>query len=398
MEKPKIKLAHIITRFVCGGAENVVVSLASALDREKYQIVIVTGELCDSEKGLKAVLDKNNIELITIKQMVRRVSIAQDILAAVRLYFLIRNKGIDIIHTHTSKAGALGRIAAFLAKVPVIVHSPHGNIFEPKGNIPGVSESPLARLIFLFIERLLAKFTDKIIVLSDNERRQYIALKIDQPDKFVTIYDGIDYEKFSSGTTSVAREDFGLRDDEPVIGTIGRLDPEKGQVYLIQSAAALLKEYPRLKFLIVGEGSCRRQLEAYAAELGIRDALRFLGLRKDVSQLLSVMDIFVLPSLYEGLGIAVLEAMARSLPVIASRVGGVPEIIDDGVTGILVAPADPRAIAEAIRLLLRNREKAYTLGANACERVKKNFGINLMVEKIEKLYNTLLYSKGGISG
>jgi glycosyltransferase involved in cell wall biosynthesis len=110
------------------------------------------------------------------------------------------------------------------------------------------------------------------------------------------------------------------------------------------------------------------------------------------------MDIFVLPSLYEGLGIAVLEAMARSLPVIASRVGGVPEIIDDGVTGILVAPADPRAIAEAIRLLLRNREKAYTLGANACERVKKNFGINLMVEKIEKLYNTLLYSKGGISG
>ena len=394
MAKPKIKLAHVITRFVCGGAENVVVSLAAALDREKYQIVIVTGELSDSEKGLEAVLNKNNIELITIRQMVRRVSIARDILATLRLYFLIRNKGIDIIHTHTSKAGALGRMAAFLAKVPAIVHSPHGNIFEPKGNIPGVSDNPAARAFFLFIERLLAKFTDKIIALSDNERRQYIALKIAQPDKFVTIYDGIDYEKFLRGTTNLKKEDFGFHGDDPVIGCIGRLDPEKGQVYLIQSAEALLKECPRLKFLIVGEGSCRSQLEAYAAELGIRDALRFLGLRKDVSQLLSVMDIFVLPSLYEGLGIAVLEAMARSLPVIASRVGGVPEIIDDGVTGILVAPEDSRAIAEAVRLLLGNREKAHTLGVNACERVNKNFGINLMVEKIEKLYNTLLCSKG----
>jgi glycosyltransferase involved in cell wall biosynthesis len=180
------------------------------------------------------------------------------------------------------------------------------------------------------------------------------------------------------------------------------LDPEKGHLYLIQSAAGLLKEYPRLKFLIVGDGACRRELEAYAAELGIRNSLRFLGLRKDVAQLLSVMDIFVLPSLYEGLGIAVLEAMARSLPVVATRVGGVPEIIDDGKTGILVAPADSRAIAEGIRSLLEDGEKARTMGVSACEQVKKNFGINLMVEKIEKLYNTLLYAqgynKGGISG
>lgn len=393
MQNQKIKIAYVITKLICGGAQKIILSLAGGLDKDKYQLTVISGQVPDSEKDCVAQLAEANVKLVIVPQLIRNISPLNDLFALCNIFRLIKNGGFDIVHTHTSKAGALGRLAAFFAGTPVIIHSPHGNIFEPQGKIPGVSDKPLARVVFLFIERLLAKFTDKIITLSEDEKSKYEELKIDKGNKFLAIYEGIDCEGFTSRGTHIHKQDFGFKDSDFIVSTIGRLDSEKGHIYLIEAAASVLKENAQVKFLIIGEGASRKELEDYAVRLGISDSVRFLGLRKDIPDLLSITDVFVLPSLYEGLGIVVLEAMAMSLPVIATKVGGVPEVIINGETGILVPPGNSRAIAEGIISILNNKEKARTMGHNACLYVKSHFAINLMVEKIEKLYNDLLEAK-----
>lgn len=393
MQNQKIKIAYVITRLICGGAQKVVLSLTTRLDREKYQVTVICGELPDSEKSCKSILADRGIELITIRQLIRNVSPINDAITLLKLFCLMREKEFDLIHTLTSKAGAVGRLAAFFARTPIIIYSPLGNIYGSKSNIPGVSDRPLMRAIFLFIERILAKFTDRIITLSEDEKNKYIELKIDKADKFITIYAGIDLEEFLDSQANIRKQDLGFNNSDLIVGSIGRLDPEKGHAYLIEAVPIVLAEIPQVKFLIIGDGVSRKELQERAISLGIKDSIRFLGLRKDVSRLLSIMDVFVLPSLYEAFGIAILEAMAKGLPVIASKVGGISELVIDGETGILIPAGNPTAIAESIKFLLKNKEKVKILGANGYARTQRYFTINLMVEKIEKLYNDLLKAK-----
>lgn len=393
MKKSKIKILYVITRFICGGAQKVVLSLATNLDEEKYETTVACGELPESEKDCASLLADKRIKLVIIRQLVRDISIINDLIALLKLFILIKKGDFDIVHTFTSKAGTLGRLAAFFAGTPVIIYSPLGNIYEPKGNIAGVSDSPLARLIFLFLDRVAARFTDKIITISEDEKSKYIKLRIEELDKFVTIYEGIDYNKFLSSQINAQKEDFGFGNNDVIIGSVGRLASEKGHLYLIEAAVIILKVIPQAKFLIIGDGPYRKKLEDYAGNLGITESVRFLGLRKDIPQLLSIMDVFVLPSLYEGQGIAVVEAMAMALPVVATRVGGVVEVIIDGETGILVLPGTSKAIADAAAFLLKNKEKAKSMGRDARLRVERYFGVDLMVKKIENLYNELLIKK-----
>lgn len=391
---PRIKILYIITRMIPGGAARIVLSLCKNLDKNKYDIVLLYGQ-DGSIHDLKEELADCNIKFIIIPELRRNINIIKDAVALIKIYLFIKRERFDIVHTHTSKAGVLGRFAARLAGAPVVVHTPHGHIFMPGASINGVSENRLKMNSLLLIERFLSFFSDRIISLSNDEKKAEIKLKIAKPDKFVTIYNGIDAQECSQLKMDVSKtkEGLGIPLDYAVLGTIGRLEPEKGQRYFIEAAKLVLEKMPKVKFLIIGEGTLKKELQDYAAKLGIVDCITFLGLRKDIYTLLSIMDIFVLPSLYEGFGIAILEAMSACLPVVASNVGGIPEVIVDGQTGFLVKPANPKDLADKILLLLNNKDMRLAIGQRARKRVEDFFDLKMMTKDTECLYEQLSKAK-----
>jgi glycosyltransferase involved in cell wall biosynthesis len=383
------KVVHIITRLDHGGSARNTMLTALEHDRTQFEPVVVTGQAgtWDAQGGLPAtmenlmLLEKKGIRYHIVPSLVRHISPQGDLAALCKLIALLRLEQPHIVHTHTSKAGVLGRLAARLTGVPMIVHTPHGHVFY--GHF-----GPLASWGFLQIERALAWITDKLIALTTAEKTEHLERGIGCADWFTVIPSGIDVGRFKRARTGrkVMPDWFGCPPDAVVIGSIGWLTDIKGHRFLVDAVALLRQELPHVHLVIIGGGDQYGALLRQAGKAGISDAVHLAGHREDVELALAGMDCFVLPSLNEGMGRALIEAMAAGLPVVASRVGGIPAVVKDGENGLLVPAGDSLALAVALRRILSDPICACILGRNAMESIGTDYSVPAMVRAIELVY------------
>ena len=387
----KVKVLHIITRMIKGGAQEDTLLTVINLNKKRYRTSLVSGPSIGSEGEIESKARQLGVEIIIIPELLREVSPINDIKALYKLYSFIKKGKYDIVHTHSSKAGIIGRVAAKLAGVKTIIHTPHGSIFYPYADIPGVS-GRFWITIFLLLEKVAAHLAYKITTLTESEAKHYLELGIGSNSKFTTIHSGIALSRFTNVKIDVAnkRKELGIPVNAYVVTTVARLTSEKGHSYLIDAAKkVVMASDDELKFMFVGDGDLRVELERKVNELGLDGKILFLGLRDDVPELLAISDLFVLPSLYEAQGRVVTEAMAAGLPVVATEVGGVPDVVSNGKTGILVPPRNSQALAKAITNLITDKVKAKQMG-EAGRQVIPEFSVETMVGKIDMLYQELL--------
>ena len=350
-------------------------------------MVLAAGQGMTEESPLRPQAESEGVTLIRVPSLIRALHPLKDAGALWACYRLIRGGKFDLVHTHTSKAGIVGRIAARLAGGCRVVHTPHGHVFY------GYFGSWKTRL-FIWAERLMARWTDAIVTLTCREAEEHLALGVGRPSQFVTIFSGISLPDpmARARSTAARREALGLPAAGPLIGSVGRLDPVKGHDLLIRAFAKL--QDPQARLILIGDGEKRAEYETLAQELGISDRVRFTGWREDVGDLLEALDLFVFPSRNEGMGRAAVEAMAAGLAVVAARTGGLPEVVRDGETGLLVPPDDADALAAAIARLLARPEERMAMG-EAGRKLAQNFGAERMCERLETLYARLLASPAG---
>lgn len=383
------KVVHIITRLDRGGSAKNTMLTVLGHDRTKFEPVVITGEAgsWDAQGGWTATnenirrLEKESVRCHVVPSLVRHISLLQDCAALWRLIRLLKSERPEIIHTHTSKAGVLGRLAAWIAGVPAIIHTPHGHVFY--GHFGAIRS-----WAFLQIERGLAQITSRLIALTAAERAEHLERGVGRHDRFAVIMSGIDVDRFKKArvTGKVIPDWFGCPSNATVVGSIGWLTDVKGHRYLVDAVAALKKEFPDLHLVIVGSGDRHAALSAQAEQAGIRDAVHLVGHREEIDVCLAGMDCFVLPSLNEGMGRALIEAMAAGLPVIASQVGGIPALIRNGENGLLVPAGDGRALAEALRRVLRHPQWAGELRTNAMRSIGADYEVEAMVQAVEAIY------------
>jgi glycosyltransferase involved in cell wall biosynthesis len=374
----RIRILHVITRLVVGGAQENTLLTVAGLDPRRYHVELAAGPEAGPEGSLSP---PPGVPFHLVPTLVRDVQPWRDLRALLDLYRLMRRGRYDVVHTHTSKAGLLGRLAARLAGVPVVVHTPHGHVFS------GYGPRALIR-IFVWAERCLARWTHSLVALTPTERDDHLREGVGEPAQWTVIPSGIPLDRFT-GPGALRRTDLGLPEGEPVVGCVARLVPVKGVGDLLEALAQVRASGIRAHCALVGDGPLREHLRVQARALGVDDVVHFVGLRRDVPQVLPLFDVVALPSRNEGMGRALLEAQAAGIPVVASRVGGIPDVVEDGRTGVLVPPGDPRALAEALVTLLANPGLRAAMGRAAREAVGRDLGVAAMVERLDALYTSL---------
>jgi len=377
----KTKVLHMITELPVGGAQDNTLLTVEHLDKDKYDVTLMSSP---GGSWVERALGIPDIRVVLNDRLQRRIHPISDLAAIWRIFHHIRQEQYDIVHTHSSKPGILGRIAARWAGVPIIVHTIHGFPFNDFMNV-------ITKRFYIFLERIASRCADKLITVSNLNKKKAIELRLAKEDKFVNIYSGIDLRRFTpDSVASRMKAELSIPGDHFVVGMVGRLSPQKDTSTFIEAVNILRQDTPNITCLLVGDGELRSGLEELTDAFGLRDTIRFLGERSDVPEILDVLDVFVLSSLWEGLGRALTEAMAMAKPVVATAVEGVPELVHDHQTGILVQPKDPVSMARAIQRLLRDRALAEQLGRNAQKRVLQDFGFVTMIEQIDDLYDRLL--------
>lgn len=379
-----IKIILIITRLDKGGSAEAVMQLAEGLAQKGYEVTLVTGKTTEPQEDFEEFRRRTEVPVIMVEAMKREISPLYDLLAFFTLRRLIVRKRPDIVHTHSSKAGIIGRAAAYTAGCQRIIHSPHGHIFY--GYFGRTTTS-----FFIAVERVVARITDRILTLTDLEREDHIAQRIRPKRGFTTIPCGIDQRRFKGDgkPRKEIRRDLGIPEEAMVIGWIGRFVPIKGPEVFIGVIAGLREKRSKIIGLMVGDGELRMRMENYAGQLGVKDRVVFTGMRDDVPDLMRGMDVFVLTSFNEGLGRVLIEAMTSGVPVVATCVGGVPEIIEEGETGLLIPPGDTHATVGAILKILEDTGLARRLRERGRAMVEQ-FSLTRMIEDTEKVYKEVL--------
>jgi glycosyltransferase involved in cell wall biosynthesis len=385
----KIRVLHIITRLIIGGAQENTMYTAEYLDQSRYQVDVISGPQTGTEGSLIDEFNTRGIHLVFMPQLVREINPIKDLIAIYRLSKFIRKNHYSIVHTHSSKAGILGRIAAFLAGSPIIVHTVHGWSFHRY--LPYWVRSG-----YIFLERFTARFTDAIIVVSEHDLIMGINNKISQRNKYSLIRSAIPLPDFTPAhiNRNSVRLELGIPNDSPLLGYIGRFSSQKNPLEWARVAALVKQAVPDCRFLMVGDGPLRNKVTLKLKELGLLQYTTMTGIRRDVPRLLSVMDVFLLTSLWEGLPRVLPEAMLMGVPVVASAVDGSVEIIQNDVTGYICAPGDPHAHAECCIELLTNPVKRIRIAGTAAKFAAQYFNLSQMVTQIDQLYTQLLGQHG----
>jgi len=391
----KIRILHIITRLILGGAqENTIFTVWGLNKSDHYEVELATGPAIGPEGSMVEEAKEKGIKLTIIPHMRREINFFGDLLAFIELYLLIRKGKYTIVHTHSSKAGILGRLAAKIAGVKIIVHTVHGLPFFEYQN-------RFLNFFYVLCEKFTALFTDKLISVCGAMARKATAAGVAKPDKFTTIYSGIELEHYFNNYISIGenQKELNLDPHGQVVGNISRLFDFKGHNYLLEAASRVVEVFPQTKFLLVGDGILRERLMRQAKDLKISDNVIFTGLveRKEVPKLISVMDVVVHTSLREGLPRVLPEALAMAKPVIAFEIDGIPEIIKDGKNGYLIPPGDSRKLANSIIHLLKDKEKARRMGKAGRDQVIPAFKLEVMLERISEVYKELIEERGGVS-
>lgn len=370
-EMKPVKIMHVIHSLDIGGLENGLVNLINTMDSNRFSHAIC----CISQSGRNAEkLNQQDVSIFEMKKGER-----SELLMPLRLARLFKKIQIDIVHTR-NWGSFDGIIGAILARVPILIHGEHGrDMTDPDGSNKKRN----------FIRKLSSYFVIHYITVSNDLREWLIASVGIDEKKVQTIYNGVDTIKFNPDNKYLIREKYGYTSKDIIIGTVGRLDPVKDQQLLIKAFAQLKSKYLNIALLIIGDGPCRENLENLTRDLGIKQNVSFLGIRADVPELLKLMDIFVLPSIFEGISNTILEAMSIGLPVIASNVGGNPDLVVDGETGILVPREDVSALATALERYILDHATMKQHGTAGRKRAIDEFGLNRMVAQYEDMYTIL---------
>jgi glycosyltransferase involved in cell wall biosynthesis len=368
-----MKILHLISSSGLLGAERVLLELAEHSKRAGLKVTI----------GVFENSRNPNLELAnTASGLGFQVQIFPcngrfDNDAAQTIKGYMEKEGVNILHSHNYKSNFYARRALSNSNVRWVVTN-HGRRFGPK------------LLLYNLLDAFIVRRADKIIAVSEEIAKKMKLAGIAK-GKICLIENGVNLEMFTTNSSSQAiKESFGIKKEALVVGTIGALTREKGHQYLLRAALKVIRIYPEAIFLLVGDGIERPGLEKTASSLGIKDSVIFAGMRKDVPEILSILNVFVLPSLSEGLPMALLEAQAAQIPVVATSVGAIPDVLENGATGMLIPPKDPQAIAEAIIMILSDKKLASGIAQKGFERVRDNFSSEKMASKYLSIYRELL--------
>lgn len=374
----KKNLLQMVNGFGIGGAEKALLELVKRLDKDKYRVIVCSvGQGGPLEPEFKKFADQVAVFPKKFKF---------DITLIWKVTRLMQQENIDIIQTTLFYADVIGAFAARLTKVPVII-SWQTALALPTGHLND------DKFRHTTSYKYAVRYVDKIIAVSEDIKSFFVEKRGIEADKIITIPYGVDLDLFARRDGVKKREELHLDPSDPVIGVVGHLSEVKGHTYLIEAAPKICKAFPNVKFVFAGNGPLRENLEVKVKNLNLCSNFLFLGVRRDIPELLNIMDIFVLPSLFEGLPNVILEAMASSKPVVASAVGGIPEAVQDQVTGLLVPSKNSDNLAAAILKLLKNREWATNMGKEGRKRVEAHFSIENEVKKIQCLYDNLFEIK-----
>jgi glycosyltransferase involved in cell wall biosynthesis len=380
----RIRIARVITRLNVGGPAIQALLLTARLDARRFSSVLLAGRTGEREGDMAELRPVNGVRPILLPDLRREISPAHDLRALVVLFRRFRALRPHVVHTHLAKAGTLGRIAALLARVPVIVHTFHGNVLSSYFGGP-------TSAAFTRVERMLARATTRVIAISPTqaaelERRRIGARRIEMVPL------GVDLSAFRDARAGAYRAEIGA-DAVPLVGIVARLVPIKRVDLFLVAAARIAERVPVARFVVVGDGPMRATLERRCAELGLASRVRFDGWRADVASVYADLDVLVCCSDNEGTPVSVIEAMATGTPVVATAVGGVPDVVRGG-EGVLVPSGDPAALAGAVSRLLEDPVGRGDLGRRGRERILREHDASALVSRIEDLYARLLRERG----
>ena len=373
---------HVITRLTLGGSSENTVSTIEALGRDGYENTLVLGP--ESEGATVADARRRGCRIVAVPSMGREVHPVRDVRAVVELTRLFRRTRPLIVHTHTSKAGFVGRLAARLARVPVVIHQPHGHVFY---GYWGRARTAL----FVALERLAARWTDTLVALTPREVDEHLERGIGRAVQWAVVPSGVPTVRLreAAPTRAAARAKLGLPAGAFVVAGVGRLVPIKGFDLLVEALPTLCARVPSARALLIGDGEERAALEARAAALGVGARLHITGAVTDVGGVLAAADVLAAPSRTEGMGRVLVEAMAIGLPVVGTTVGGIPDVIIDGECGRLVAADDAPALAEALAELGADEALRAKLGAAAVPRAEA-FSTDVAAAAMGAIYDGLV--------
>ena len=387
----RLRIIHVITRLILGGAqENTLLTVEGLARDPRYRVSLITGPPIGPEGSMMDRARKNGVDLVIIPEMRREVHPGRDLATFLKLMACFRRERPDIVHTHSSKAGILGRMAARCAGVPVILHTIHGMSFHRH-------QSRAANALYILLERMAARWSDRIISVADAMTEQAVAAGIAAREKFVTIRSGMEIEPFLAETDARERirREFGMAPDDLVIGKIARLFELKGHADVLNAAPAVIERFPRARFFFVGNGILRDELEEQARRLGIRERVTFAGLvhPSRIPDMIKAMDLVVHASLREGLARVLPQALLSNCPVISYDVDGAREVVIDGETGYLVPPQSVEELTGAMIRALSDLDGARALAAEGRRRFADAFRAETMVQRIAELGEELARGK-----
>lgn len=380
-----LPVLHIITRLIIGGAQENTMFTAALLDPARFDVEILSGPQTGSEGSLIAEVRARDIPLTILPQLLRQINPLNDLLALWKLTRLMRQKRYAIVHTHSSKAGVIGRLAARLAGVPVIVHTVHGWSFHDH-------MSPARRKMYVLLEKFAASFTDAMIVVAQPDIEKGLREGIGRPEQYHVIRSAIPLDEFDPAAVDrdAVRRELGLPPNAPVLGNVGRFSPQKNPLDWVRVAGEVGRALPDCHFLLVGDGPLRADVEAALVAEGIAERTVLTGLRRDVPRMMAALDVFLLTSLWEGLPRVIPQALALEIPVVANRADGTAEAIAHGETGFLCEPGEITELAGHCVTLLRNPDLRRAMGQRGREFVNREFDVRRMVVQIAALYEVLL--------
>jgi glycosyltransferase involved in cell wall biosynthesis len=389
-----VRVLRVIARLNVGGPALHVTYLARGLADRGYETTLVAGDVGRGEESMAFVAERAGVEVVTLAGLSRELSPVRDALAALRLARLVRRLRPDVVHTHTAKAGAVGRAATLLAgrRRPVVVHTFHGHVLRGYFGTGGT-------LLFRTIETILARFTDRLVAVSPEIRDELVGLHVAPKEKFSVVRLGIELEprvRFDGDPDEVKRR-LGIPAGRFVVGWFGRMTAVKRTDDLLTMLAGVRERGVDALLLLVGDGDDRERLEQRAHDLGLARSCLFLGYQEEVAPWYAICDAVVLTSVSEGTPVTIIEALAAGRPVVATRVGGVPDVVDEGETGFLVRPHDTHALAERLEILAHDPERRHAMGALGRERVLRRYAVGRLVDDVDALYRELLATTSATS-
>jgi glycosyltransferase involved in cell wall biosynthesis len=375
----KLRIIEMIDKPSLGGGQTAVLLLARYLDPGLFEVTVLSG-------GGGPLVDEAG------RAGVGHIAVAwggrRPLRTAAEVARILESEKADVLHTHGGYAGFYGRWAARRSRTPVVVHTLHGIHYLHYRN-------PALRRLSIWQERFFSRMTDALVLVCQSDLGLARRNRLASEQKLIVIQNGLPEAAPAPADSSVAslKSELGWEPGRPIVGTVARLHRQKGIDDLIRAAPRIFEAAPEARIVIVGDGPLRRKLQRRAARLGLEDRIAFLGGRPDAPRLISLFDIFVLPSLWEGLPFVLVEAAALGKPIVASAVDGVPEILEDGKTGVLIRPGDPAALAEAVVRLLADGKSAASLGQAARALIPPRFPLRRTIDQHQNLYLRLYGQK-----